>query len=86
MRHQATPKFWIKYALLPSEIQQLADKNFTLLKSNPAHPSLAFKPVPGGWSVRIGLHYRAIAVKDSHTYHWIWIGHHTEYDRILAGK
>jgi hypothetical protein len=40
MNHFATPEFWAHYRALPAEIQQLADKNFALLKQNPQHPSL----------------------------------------------
>ena len=42
MKHFASPEFWFHYRLLPEAIQNLtaADKNFTLLKENPRHPSL----------------------------------------------
>ena len=44
MKHRATPEFWEMYAKLPANIQQLADKNFQLLKADPRHPSLHFNP------------------------------------------
>jgi hypothetical protein len=44
-------------------VQQLADENFALLKSNPQHPSLHFKKVGRFWSARVGLQYRALAVE-----------------------
>jgi hypothetical protein len=50
MTHFASPSFWVCYEKLPMEIQILADKNFVLLKQNPAHPSLHFKKVGLYWS------------------------------------
>ena len=86
MRHRATPKFWQFYARLSEEIQRLADANYELLKADPRHPSLHFKKVGRMWSVRVGIHYRAIAVEDGSDIVWFWIGHHSEYDRIIAGR
>lgn len=40
MKHRTLPRFWQHYQQLPKEIQELADKNFALLKSDPYHPSL----------------------------------------------
>jgi len=34
MRHFAGPSFWECYKKLPSHLQELADKNFVLLKEN----------------------------------------------------
>lgn len=84
MRHRANPKFWQFYAELPAEIQTLANENYELLKRNPRHPSLHFKKVGHFWSARIGIHYRAVAVQEGEDYAWFWIGHHSEYDRLLG--
>ena len=59
MRHRANAKFWQFHSRLPKEIQELADQNYQLLKSDPRHPSLPFKKVSRFWSVRVGIHYRA---------------------------
>ena len=48
------------------------------------HPSLHFKRIGRFWSVRIGLHYRALAVQDGEDIVWFWIGHHAEYDRLIG--
>lgn len=61
MNHFAAPEFWPLYHALPPEVRALADKNYALLKTDPTHPSLHFKSIEGPWSVRIGLHYRALA-------------------------
>lgn len=84
MRHRANPKFWRFYAELPAEIRKLADENYELLRHNPRHPSLHFKKAGRFWSARIGIHYRAVAVLDGEDYVWFWIGHHSEYDRLLG--
>jgi mRNA-degrading endonuclease RelE of RelBE toxin-antitoxin system len=66
MKHLTLPRFWRHYRQLPKEVQELADKNFKLLKADPHHPSLHFKRVGQTkhlWSVRIGVHYRALGVE-----------------------
>lgn len=83
MTHHASARFWHHYNQLPSKIQSLADANFELLKANPRHPSLHFKRVARFWSARVGDHYRAIAVQDGDGFVWFWIGHHSEYDRLI---
>ena len=65
-------------------IRNLADKNFQLLKDNPAHPSLQFKKVGKVWSARVGSHYRAVATSIEGGFLWVWIGTHAEYDKLLA--
>ena len=84
MKHFAAPDFWKCYHDLPRSIQQLADKNFSLLKSNSAHPSLQFKKVGKLRSARVGSHYRALAIEDGKDFIWFWVGSHSEYDRIVG--
>ena len=86
MRHRTNPKFWQYYGILPSDIQELADENFQLLKENPSHPSLHFKKVGRFRSVRIGIHYRAVAVEKGSDVVWFWIGRHDEYDYIIGRR
>ena len=81
--HKATDRFWQLYEKLPGQIKSVADEKFELLKSNPQHPSLHFKKVGNFWSVRIGLNYRALAVKFEHDYIWVWIGNHEEYENLI---
>lgn len=88
MRSRASRRFWSLYEKLPPEIQDLARKNYALWRSNPHHPSLHFKLLAGSgqrFSVRIGLHYRAIGWKpDSQIVEWVWIGSHADYDRLVG--
>lgn len=83
MNHRATPDFWYYYQQLPKEIQELADRCYNQLQENPRYPSLHFKKVGSFWSVRIGLHYRALAIQENDDVVWFWIGTHAEYDRLV---
>ncbi len=84
MNSQTSARFWKFYYQLPERIQALVNKNFTLWKLNPGHPSLQFKEVrPRLWSVRIGLDYRALAAFGGTTYIWFWIGDHDEYMHLI---
>ena len=51
MRHFASPAFWKLYEKLPSVVQELADKNFELLKADPKHPSLYLMKVCYGFGL-----------------------------------
>ena len=82
--HHATPRFWECLEELPEPIQDLARKNLALLKQNPSHPSLRFKKIGKFWSARVGANHRALAVRDSPDYIWVWIGDHDEYDHLLG--
>ena len=44
---------------------------------------LHFKKIDRFWAVRVGLHYRALAVRDEADVVWFWIGPHAEYDRLI---
>ena len=81
--HRATRRFWACFANLPADIQNLAQKNYALLKANPHHPSLQFKKVGKVWSARVGLHYRALATEDGAEFIWVWIGTHDGYERMI---
>ena len=85
MNHFATPGFWYCYRQLPAKIQELADKNFALLRLNPHHPSLRLKKIASNWSARVGLHYRVLARYCAEGLVWFWIGHHGDYERLIKG-
>jgi hypothetical protein len=82
LKHFATPEFWDYYRQLPAEICDLADKKFSLLKSDPRHSSVRLKKVGQFWSARIGLRYRALAKERSDGLVWFWIGPHSSYDKF----
>jgi len=82
--HHASPAFWTCYRALPTSIQALADTAFARLKADPRHPSLHFKKVGAFWSVRVGLHHRAIGVESPDGVLWFWIGTHADYDTLVS--
>jgi hypothetical protein len=54
---------------------------------DPSHPSLQFKRVHARepiYSVRVGLGWRAVGVRNEDTVVWFWIGSHAEYDKLLS--
>ncbi|MBX7132094.1 MAG: hypothetical protein K1X67_05375 [Fimbriimonadaceae bacterium] len=68
---------------MPPDARTLADRCYDLLRSDPRHPSLHFKKTGRFWSVRIGLHFRALAIEEGTSFVWFWIGTHAEYDRLV---
>jgi len=82
--HRTTGRFWRCYRQLPGEVRKRADRTFALLRENPRHPSLHFKPIGRLWSVRVDIAHRAIAVPDGDDYIWVWIGPHGEYERLVG--
>jgi hypothetical protein len=84
VRHFAAPDFWTCFDALPANVQELARKNYEILKNNPSHPSLHFKEVGRFRSVRVGLRYRALGVQVQDGVLWFWIGTHSEYERLLG--
>lgn len=89
MQHHAAADFWQQYLALPNEIRVRADKQFSLLKANPQHPSLQFKKVGYRrgqeiWSARITLSYRALAIRRAEGYLWFWIGDHKAYENLIS--
>ena len=89
LSHFTSPDFWSFYNHLPSHVRHTADKYFTLLECDPKHPSLHLKKLGDIWSVRAGLHYRAVGM-DAPTKEkgilWIWIGSHSKYDRFIKQR
>src|SRR2546423_15659329 len=83
MQSRTTRHFWRLFHDLPPAAQQEAKRAYGLLQANPAHPGLQFKKLEGEdniYSVRIGLGYRALAVKEGDRVVWEWIGSHSQYD------
>jgi hypothetical protein len=81
--HKTTARFRKCLDLLPNHIKNQSAKCFLLLKNDPGHPSLHFKKVGLFWSVRIGIAYRALALKEGRNYIWVWIGNHDDYMKLI---
>ena len=87
VRSVATRRFWELFRALPSEVQNLAVKNYHLWRHNPNHPSLRLRRLQGGegrFSIRVGDHYRALGRRTGETMTWVWIGTHADYDRLVG--
>ena len=86
MTHHANPRFWRCYRALPAEIRELADRNYEILKSNPNHGSLHFKKIGALWSVRVGVHYRALATESEATWCGSGLAHMPANDKLVGRK
>ena len=86
LKHTASKRFWQCLESLPTEVQNLARRNYVQLKADQSHPSLHFKTLDNGrfHSVRVGLYYRALGLPVPNGVHWFWIGTHGEYDKIVG--
>lgn len=87
MNSHISREFRELYRALPREIQDYAKQVYRMWKRDPYHNGLQFKQIRGAdnvYSVRIGLHWRALADVDGNEVTWFWIGSHAEYDRILS--
>lgn len=82
--HRATQRFWRSYYDLAPEVRHVADQCFDLLQRDSRHPSLRFKKIGPLWSARVGIHHRALAVKDEQGFVWVWIGTHADYDKLIG--
>ena len=86
MNSHTTDKFRKAFAELPADVQKQARQAYRLFIENPYHPSLHFKPIHPTrpiYSVRVGLDYRAVGVRDGDDIIWYWVGSHTEYDKLI---
>lgn len=84
MKSFTTRDFWKAYKKLPQNVQKEVAATYELWKRDSRYPSLHFKKVKANvWSVRITSDYRALAIKKGDDYYWIWVGLHSEYDRLL---
>ncbi|MFO0959710.1 MAG: hypothetical protein U0800_20115 [Isosphaeraceae bacterium] len=80
------PEFLVLYRALPDQVRQQARQAYALFREDPHHPSLRFRQVHPArpiFSARVGLHYRAVGIREGNEIFWFWIGSHAEYDRLL---
>ena len=87
MRSRRTQRFLELLDHLPPDVQRLATRSYRQFQADPSHPGLDFKQVSARgptYSARIGIHYRALAIKQEDAWLWFWVGSHAEYDRLLS--
>ena len=87
MRSRTNPRFKKAFQKLPEHVQRQAREAYRTFVRDGNHPSLQFKQVHPSkpiFSARVGLGYRALAVRDADDLIWFWIGSHAEYDRLIS--
>jgi len=86
MNSHITDKFRKTFKELPADVRKQARQAYRLFIENSHHPSLRFKPIHPTrpiYSVRIGLNYRAVGIREGEDMIWYWIGSHAEYDKLI---
>ena len=87
MKSVTTDRFRKALSKLPQDVQQNAKTAYQKWKHNPGNPSLRFKqihPQKPIYSVRVGLSYRALGIKEESTMIWFWIGSHEDYNNFIG--
>ena len=91
MISRTTKRFWRCFDALPAHVQRSAVRAYLRWREDPLHPSLHFKCISNkhaAYSVRIGIHYRALGYRDTvggeDTVTSFWVGSHADYDTLLA--
>jgi hypothetical protein len=86
MKHRRSIGYKRLFKSLPPEIQELAEKQFKLLKSDPGHSSVSFKSLKGtgNYSARVNQDYRVLGTpiegSDPTVIVWFFIGTHSDYN------
>jgi hypothetical protein len=85
MISSGTSEFWELYRALPQDVKRTAKKAYLYFQIDPFHSSLHFKDLGDGfWSVRVGIHYRAIGKRTgANAIVWQWIGSHERYNNLI---
>jgi hypothetical protein len=87
MKSRTTRRFRKGFGELPRNIQEKARVAFKVWKNDPSHPSLRFKQVHSDepiFSVRIGMGWRALGLRENDTLIWFWIGSHADYEKLVS--
>jgi len=86
VRSRTSAEFRARLMQLPAHVRRQARQSYRFFREDPGHPSLRFKQVrrePAVYSARVGVAYRALAVRRGEDLVWFWIGHHEDYDSLL---
>ena len=86
MNSHLTEDFLACFRALPEQVRATARKNYRLWQQNPNHPSLQFKRMYTSdpiYSVRVGIGWRALGLREGDDIYWFWIGSHADYDKLL---
>ena len=86
MTSSVTKEFRKRLAGLEAPVRDQANRAYALWRSDPFHSSLHFKQVSPRWqiySVRVGIGFRALGLRETNHVYWFWIGSHAEYGELL---
>ena len=86
MESETTQEFRDRLAKLPATVRNHAQRAYQRWQIDPWQPALQFKLIHQSlpiYSVRIGLHWRAIGIREADKVIWFWIGSHKEYDQKI---
>jgi hypothetical protein len=86
VKARTTERFWKCFSELPQAIRKQPKEGYKLFQTNPYHPGLRFKRIHSTrpiFSVRITKDYRAIGIQQKGEILWLWIGSHSEYDKLI---
>ncbi|MDK1080210.1 MAG: hypothetical protein QGD88_01915 [Anaerolineae bacterium] len=86
MNSRITDNFRKAFSGLPNDVRKQARQAYRRFLKDPNYPGLRFKSIHSTrpiYSVRIGLSYRAIGVREGNEIIWFWIGSHAEYDKLI---
>lgn len=86
MKSFVTNDFIELFNKLPRSVQKQARKSYKIWLENQNHPSLQFKRIHNIepiWSVRVGLKWRVLGLREDASIYWFWIGSHTDYDKLI---
>ena len=86
MTSVTTRHFREALASLPVAVQRQAHEAYHRWRADPSHPGLVYKRIASDgpvFSVRVGIHYRALAIVTPDRALWFWIGPHADYDEIV---
>jgi hypothetical protein len=83
---ETTAEFRKRLRALAEAVRASAHRTYSRWQADPHHPSLQFKRIHARepiYSVRIGIHWRAVCILEKETAIWFWIGSHAEYDALI---
>jgi hypothetical protein len=86
MTSETTAEFRKRLRALPEAVRAASRRTYERWQSDPRHPSLQFKRIHSHepiYSVRIGIHWRAVCVLENDVAIWFWIGSHADYDSLI---
>jgi mRNA-degrading endonuclease RelE of RelBE toxin-antitoxin system len=86
VKSRTAPRFWTALSKLPDRVRRDVRAAYRQFTEDPRHPSLDFKlvnPKRRTYSVRIGIHYRALGLREGDEITWYWVGKHDEYERLI---